>query len=128
MTHTSSPSPPLTFTPARLRFRKDGWTPRVQIAFITALRDCGCVGEACRRVGRSRESAYRLYRHAEAQGFRQAWDAALAMPRRPSTSATHWQALTSSTSSTSSRASAAPQRPLFPHGAGVRAARHGERG
>ncbi|HZG09710.1 MAG TPA: hypothetical protein VEZ70_12090 [Allosphingosinicella sp.] len=128
MTHSSPPPHHLPFTPARLRFRKDGWTPHVQVAFLAALRNCGCVGVACGRVGRSRESAYRLYRHAEAQGFRQAWDAALAMPRRPSTSATHWQASTSSTSSTSNRAGAAPHRPLLPLGAAVRAARHGGRG
>ena len=33
-------------------------TPERQVAFIRALAECGCVREACRRVGMSPESAY----------------------------------------------------------------------
>ena len=40
--------------------------------------ETGSVSEAAARVGRSRESAYRLRRRADAAGFAAAWDAALA--------------------------------------------------
>jgi len=65
------------FDPVPVRARHDGWTRERQIAFIEALAECGCVGDACRRVGMSAESAYRLRRRFDAQGFRLAWDAAL---------------------------------------------------
>jgi hypothetical protein len=65
------------FTPVKLRMRHDGWTPAKQVEFIEALAACGCVDEACRRVGRSRQSAYDLYRRPEAGPFRLAWEAAL---------------------------------------------------
>jgi hypothetical protein len=50
--------------------------PQKQLAFIEALAESGCVDEACRRVGRSRESVYELRRRHEAGPFRLAWDAA----------------------------------------------------
>ncbi|MEA3081303.1 MAG: hypothetical protein QOD54_971 [Sphingomonadales bacterium] len=43
----------ITFEPARLRPRHDGWTAEKQIAFIEALAVSKCVDEACRRVGMS---------------------------------------------------------------------------
>lgn len=55
-------------------------------AFIRALAECGSVRDACKRVGMSLASAYRLYRHAGAAGFRRACNAAqaaVAGPRRP---------------------------------------------
>ena len=67
-----------SFQPARLRYRHDGWTPARQVAFVQALAECGCVREACRRVGMSAESAYALARRPDAQSFRVAWDVALA--------------------------------------------------
>jgi hypothetical protein len=78
----------LDFDPVPVRARKDGWTPARQAAFIAALRETRCVLEACRRVGLSSESAYRLYRRADAASFRRAWHAAFARaePPRPSTS------------------------------------------
>jgi hypothetical protein len=65
------------FTPALRRARRDGWTAERQTGFIDALAECGCVTEACARVGMSVASAYKLRRVAEAQSFRTAWDAAL---------------------------------------------------
>jgi hypothetical protein len=74
---TPSASPVPKFAPVRVRRRHDGWTPERQTQFIKALAECGCVADACRRVGMSSESAYALRRHYDAQAFRLAWDAAL---------------------------------------------------
>src|SRR5688572_1296898 len=58
------------FTPVpRDQHRHDGWGPDEQRAFIEALADCGSVTEACRYVGRSPSSAYRLRRHPEGAEF-----------------------------------------------------------
>ncbi|HEX8644990.1 MAG TPA: hypothetical protein VF702_13860 [Allosphingosinicella sp.] len=65
------------FDPVPLRYRRDGWTPERQVAFIRAIAECGCVVEACRRVGMSAESAYELARRPDAQSFRIAWDIAM---------------------------------------------------
>ncbi|HMO76801.1 MAG TPA: hypothetical protein PKD48_15800 [Sphingopyxis sp.] len=65
------------FVPASPRERHDGWTPEKQVAFIEALGECGCVTEACERVGLSPSTAYRLRRRVDAYSFRAAWDAAL---------------------------------------------------
>lgn len=83
----TSASSTIPFTPVRLRYRRDGWTPARQLAFILALRACRCVLEACRRVGVSSESAYRLYRRPDAESFRRAWDEAIAGAGMPSPSA-----------------------------------------
>ncbi|HEX8192087.1 MAG TPA: hypothetical protein VF552_04240 [Allosphingosinicella sp.] len=65
------------FDPVPLRARSDGWTPGRQIGFIRALAETACVSEACRRIGKSTESAYVLARRPDAQSFRLAWDIAL---------------------------------------------------
>jgi hypothetical protein len=96
----ASASPAIPFTPVRLRYRRDGWTPERQLAFILALSACRCVLEACRRVGVSSESAYRLYRRPGAESFRGAWDEALRGASTPSPSAAP---------STSAPAAPAPQ-------------------
>ncbi|MEA3013139.1 MAG: hypothetical protein QOD42_1684 [Sphingomonadales bacterium] len=83
----ASASSAVQFTPVRLRCRRDGWTPARQTAFILALRACRCVLEACRRVGLSSQSAYRLYRRPDAQSFRKAWDGVFKGGRTPSPSA-----------------------------------------
>lgn len=57
--------------------RHDGWTAARQIGFIEALAETGCVDHACRHVGMSDSSAYRLRRSARGDPFREAWDAAL---------------------------------------------------
>ncbi len=65
------------YGPVPVRYRHDGWVPDRQLAFIEALADCGCVDEAARSVGMSRNSAYALRRRPDAQAFRLAWDAAM---------------------------------------------------
>jgi hypothetical protein len=67
--------------PAR-RVRHDGWTAERQEKFLKALASCGCITDACRVVGMSRESAHNLYNDPRAKDFRAAFDAALdcAMP------------------------------------------------
>src|SRR3569833_573026 len=49
--------------PAR-RIRNDGWTVARQDAFLKALAACGCVTDAARSVGMSRQSALDLRRAA----------------------------------------------------------------
>ncbi|MEG3088066.1 hypothetical protein [Sphingomonas sp. PB4P5] len=65
------------FTPVPRAQREDGWTPDKQVAFITALAECGCIAEACKAVGMARVSAYRLRADPHAAGFRAAWENAL---------------------------------------------------
>lgn len=65
------------FPPVPVRYRYDGWLPDKQTDFIERLADCGCVEEAARSVGMSRNSAYALRRRIDAQAFRLAWDAAM---------------------------------------------------
>ena len=69
--------PAISFEPAQLRPRHDGWTAARQIAFIEALVATGCVDEACRRVGMSDTSAYELRNRPCGGDFRRAWDAAV---------------------------------------------------
>jgi hypothetical protein len=45
-----------------------------QAAFLAALTLTGCVREAARRVGMSRETAYRLRTKAGGESFADAWD------------------------------------------------------
>jgi hypothetical protein len=68
---------PVKFQPAELRPRHDGWTAEKQIAFLEALAETASVDHACRRVGMSRQSAYRLRRDLRAETFRDGWDNAL---------------------------------------------------
>jgi hypothetical protein len=59
------------------RYRHDGWTPERQRAFIAALADMGSVKAAAHSVGMTPESAYYLRRQRAAEGFANAWLAAL---------------------------------------------------
>lgn len=59
-----------SFDAVPVRYRHDGWTPDRQLAFIETLSGCGCVDEAARGVGMSRNSAYALRRRPDAQAFR----------------------------------------------------------
>jgi hypothetical protein len=61
----------------QLRHRRDGLTPERQVKVIQAIAECGCVREACARVGISAESVYKLLRRPDAQSFRIALDLAL---------------------------------------------------
>ncbi|MES2443614.1 MAG: hypothetical protein V4574_12355 [Pseudomonadota bacterium] len=72
-----APERPFRFEPVGRRGRHDGWTPEKQVAFIDALAECGCVVEACARIGMSPSSAYALRRSPDAISFRAAWEAAL---------------------------------------------------
>ena len=67
------------FVPVPLRARRDGWTVARQGRFIGYLAETGSVAEAARRVGCSRETAYRLRRREGAGSFAAAWDAVLAL-------------------------------------------------
>ena len=67
---------PLPPVPAR-RIRHDGWTVARQDAFLKALAACGCITDAARAVGMSRQSAHALYQRPAAVAFRRAFDAAL---------------------------------------------------
>jgi len=68
---------PVEFEPAKLRPRHDGWSAEKQILFLQALAGTGCVEEACRRVGMSDSSAYKLRNRPCGSSFRRGWDAAL---------------------------------------------------
>src|SRR6476620_3657384 len=39
------------FEPVKLRYRHDGLTPARQVAVVQAMAACGCIREACARVG-----------------------------------------------------------------------------
>ena len=67
---------PRDFTPVPVKRRHDGWSPEKQVAFIEALAECGCVDEACKKVGMGRASAYALRARTDAIAFRLAWDSA----------------------------------------------------
>lgn len=73
----AAPERPFCFDPVGRRARHDGWPPDRQVAFIDALAECGCVTEACARVGMSPSSAYALRRSVDAASFAAAWEAAL---------------------------------------------------
>ena len=60
--------------PAPQSFRRDGWTPRRQLAFLDTLARTRCVTRAAAAAGMSRESAYRLRRRPSAALFAAAWD------------------------------------------------------
>lgn len=81
--HPQPETPPQAlpaFAPVpRRRTRHDGWTPERQRRFVDALADLGTVSAAAHAVGMTPESAYLLRRHPEAEEFRQAWQAALAL-------------------------------------------------
>jgi hypothetical protein len=66
-----------SFEPVKLRYRHDGMTPARQVALVQALAECGCVLEACARVGISSESVYKLLKRPDAQSFRMAVELAL---------------------------------------------------
>src|SRR4051795_12730547 len=73
----SHKEPIINFAPEHVSSRHDGWTAERQIAFIEALAETACVEHACRAVGMSDSSAYKLRRSARGEMFRHAWDSAL---------------------------------------------------
>jgi hypothetical protein len=60
--------------------RANGWTPLRQAEFIGELAETRNVAEAARRLGLTRETAYRLRKRALSNSFVAAWDAALERP------------------------------------------------
>src|SRR3954464_91049 len=78
MSHASDEPRPQPSLPAPyVSPRRDGWTVARQEKFLKALAACGCITDAARSVGMSRQSAHNLYNHPAAVGFRRAFDAAL---------------------------------------------------
>ena len=76
----AEPVEALGFTPVPRHYqRHDGWTPDRQTRFIAALADLGSVRAAAHAVNMTPEGAYLLRRHPEAEQFRAAWEAALAL-------------------------------------------------
>jgi hypothetical protein len=71
------------FTPVPLRYRADGWTPLKQADFLGALAETGSIAAAARRVGMTRESAYRLRDKPGAESFAAAWDDVIAQCHAP---------------------------------------------
>src|SRR5215218_9689549 len=61
-------------TPSLPATRHDGWTPDRIATFLETLADTGIVAEACRAVGKSRDTAYAL-QHRDPV-FAAAWRAA----------------------------------------------------
>jgi hypothetical protein len=68
--------------PIAQAIRHDGWTPVRRVQFLDHLAADGSVRGACRRVGMSREAAYR-FRRRDAL-FARGWDAALVLGRAAS--------------------------------------------
>ena len=68
----------LTAMLAARKKRSDGWTPIKVAAFIEALAETCSVTKAAAYANMSPASAYHLRNHPEAQGFREAWDHAVA--------------------------------------------------
>jgi molybdenum-dependent DNA-binding transcriptional regulator ModE len=52
------------------------WTLPKALAFLEALAECGTVAEAARRVGMSRQSAYRLRARLNGGPLGEGWDLA----------------------------------------------------
>jgi hypothetical protein len=96
----------------KLRPRHDGWTAERQIHFIETLAETGCVEHACRAVGMTDTSAYRLRARPCGAAFRAAWDAALDC------------ALTRLEQAALARALHGTPRPVFFHGEQVGEWRH----
>ena len=65
------------WVPVRRRPRADGFTEAKQRAFIEMLADTGVVEEAASHVNMTVQSCYRLRRSPGAEGFAQAWNAAI---------------------------------------------------
>jgi hypothetical protein len=70
----------LDFDPVpRYAKRADGWDAETQRAFIAALSLTGSVRAACRAVGKSAFGVEQLLRHQGSEGFRAAYDEAMAI-------------------------------------------------
>ena len=73
--------PFILFEPVPGRARHDGWTPELQRRFILMLAHGLRPGEAARRIGKTRSTAYALRSRTGGESFAAAWDAALRFVR-----------------------------------------------
>lgn len=71
--------------------RHDGWTAQRRTTFLAALRQSGCVRDACRVADISSTSAYRL--RGQDAGFAARWDTALANAKRGLIAVAHERAV-----------------------------------
>ena len=70
----------LNFEPApRQNKRKNGWTPALQRMFIAELAQTGSPNLAAEALGKSRYGVEKVSKSEGAEGFRAAWDAAVAL-------------------------------------------------
>jgi hypothetical protein len=70
----------LDFEPVQRRHKRpDGWTPALQRIFIAKLAELGSVNAATEALGKNRYGVEKLYKSAGAEGYRKAWDAAIAL-------------------------------------------------
>jgi len=70
----------LDFEPVPRKFkREDGWTPALQRIFIAKLAELGSVNAATEALGKNRYGVEKLYKSPGADGFRGAWDKAIAL-------------------------------------------------
>jgi hypothetical protein len=70
----------LDFEPVERRHKRpDGWTPALQRIFIARLASLGSVNAATEALGKNRYGVEKLYKSAGADGFRAAWDRAIAL-------------------------------------------------
>ena len=67
----------LAFSPVPVRPQHNSWSPELQKRFILALARGAGPGDAARRLGRTRQSAYRLRSRPGSESFCAAWDRAL---------------------------------------------------
>lgn len=73
--------PFLRFEPVPGRARHDGWTPELQQRLILLLAHGLRPGEAARRLGKTRSTAYALRSRPGGESFAAAWDGALRFAR-----------------------------------------------
>ena len=74
----SPDDPLLSFTPVpHVAPRRNSITADLQRSFIAHLAATGIVSAAARHIGKSMEALYKLRQRPGAEGFRQAWDAAI---------------------------------------------------
>jgi hypothetical protein len=88
-----APVPEIPLDPVPVRYRVDGWTAEKQRGFILVLAECGVARRAAAAVGMSERSAHKLAMRADADSFRNAWDAALQVAIRRGVSLVYEYAL-----------------------------------
>jgi hypothetical protein len=75
--------PELEFEPVPRKVRRpDGWTPELQRQFIKLLAESGSPARAAEALGKRVGGIEAIYRQADAESFRAAWDKAVAIAQR----------------------------------------------